>query len=70
VQIVENIMSRWIFGWREENSSELKRQVEISILNGKEVAWFYLTDTKTPPYNFKYPLLPIHLPMRMSLGFI
>jgi hypothetical protein len=38
VQIVENIMSRWIFGWREENSSELKRQVEISILNGKEVA--------------------------------
>lgn len=34
IQITENTMNRWILSWREENTSELKRQVEINWLEG------------------------------------
>lgn len=52
IQITENTMNRRILSWREENTSELKRQVEINILIGREFSGF-IWPTQTHPYNSK-----------------
>lgn len=45
-------MNKWIFSWREKSTFELKRQVEINILIGREFSGFIWL-TKTHPYNSK-----------------
>jgi hypothetical protein len=37
VKVSGNLMSRWILGWREENSSELKRQEKVRALTTEQV---------------------------------
>lgn len=61
-------MNRWILSWRDENSSECKRQVEINILIGREFTGFIWL-AKAHPYNYYKGFLPLFFfPLEISLS--